>query len=178
MMVVSTTDEGKDEPKSVRNIYGQDAVEKIIKSYQADSKRRDAVNNVVHDTISLNAGNLEPFLKEAIFHEDRLYEKLDLHGKFKASAHPVLLTDQVQSAHSHRNGVTQLLFESFGTPAVYWEQSGILALYAMGIEDGLIVDMGHSQTSITPVVQGYCLEHATKKYMLEANIWICILIIC
>jgi len=80
-----------------------------------------------------------------------------------ASAHPVLMTDSINSPLWHRSGVTELLFETFGTPSVHWELCGVLGLYAMGKQDGLVVDMGHSQTSIIPVVQGFAMDHAMRK---------------
>jgi len=152
--------------EEIKNHYGEDAIKQIKASFKADSKRRDTVTNVVHEDVSLRSGNLGDFLREAIFHEDHIYKRLDIEGKFIPSAHPVLLTDYIGSPLSHRSGVSELLFETFQTPAVYWELGAVLGLYASGSLDGLMVDMGHTQTSVVPVVQGYCMEHAMRRVNL------------
>lgn len=151
--VVSTEDQ-KENQKKITNLYGEDAIQQIINLYKADAKRRDSVTHVVHNDISYESEHFEEYLKAAIFHERHIYDRLGIEGTFDSSAHRILLTDQIQSPRSHRSVVSELLFETFNTPAVYWELSGVLALYAMGEQDGLVVDMGHSHTS--RILYGTC----------------------
>lgn len=89
-------------------------------------------------------------LKWAI--EDRL--------QTKGSAHPILLVDSPWWGKELREELISLLFESLDAPAVFLGRSPVLAAFSSGKHTGLVVDMGHTGISVTPVFDGYVVKTA------------------
>lgn len=72
--------------------------------------------------------------------------------------HPVMLSDRIQTPRSHREKTTQIMFETFNTPAKHIADAPLLAWH--GLAPGataLMVDLGHATTTIYPVIEGYGL---------------------
>eukprot|EP00484_Ammonia_sp_Unknown_P019203 CAMPEP_0197035264 /NCGR_PEP_ID=MMETSP1384-20130603/13118_1 /TAXON_ID=29189 /ORGANISM="Ammonia sp." /LENGTH=459 /DNA_ID=CAMNT_0042465309 /DNA_START=39 /DNA_END=1418 /DNA_ORIENTATION=- len=109
---------------------------------QDDSGKRDMAN----------------FLEHTIFNNPRLQT---LHGK--SSNHPLLITENIGGSHRHRSLLSEVVFERLSSPRLYFEAAGVLALYATGRLNGLMVDMGYSQCSLIPIVEGYCMDAAARK---------------
>jgi actin-like protein 6A len=83
--------------------------------------------------------------------------------------HPLLAVDS-----SNRVGSTNLqekqkalmletLFESLSAPAAYIAPSAMLSSFANGRQTSLIVDVGHTGSRVTPVVDGYLLHAGSCK---------------
>ena len=72
----------------------------------------------------------------------------------------VLLTEPALSPKEEREEITRIMFENFKAPAFYIAISQVLALFASGRTTGIVVDIGHSGTTVVPVVEGYVLPHA------------------
>jgi actin-related protein len=64
---------------------------------------------------------------------------------------------------ANREKLTQIMFETFNTPAFYLALRPSLALYASGKTTGLAVQMGASSTWATPIYEGYPIRHATIR---------------
>ena len=85
---------------------------------------------------------------------------------------PVLLTEpphnkeNAKSMKTNREKMTQVMFETFGTPALYVANKAVLALYANGRMDGLVLDSGHSATHSVPIYEGYALPYCTHRIEL------------
>jgi hypothetical protein len=79
--------------------------------------------------------------------------------------HPILAVDSTRtstSAKSHdkqRARMLESLFESLSAPAAYIAPSPMLSSFAYGRQTSLVVDIGHTGTTVTPVFDGYCLSH-------------------
>lgn len=77
--------------------------------------------------------------------------------------HPVLLTEAPLNPKANRERMTQLMFETFGVPAMYVSIQAILSLYSAGRTTGCIFDSGDGVSHIVPVYDGYCLPHAVTR---------------
>jgi hypothetical protein len=59
--------------------------------------------------------------------------------------------------------MTQIVFETFNSPAYYVSISSVLALYASGRTTGIVVESGDGVTHVVPVFDGFALPHAIAR---------------
>jgi len=79
------------------------------------------------------------------------------------SEHPVLLTEPPLNAHTNREKMAELMFETFNVPAMYISMQAVLSLYASGRTTGIVVDSGDGVTHIVPVYEGFAISHAISR---------------
>lgn len=72
--------------------------------------------------------------------------------------HPILSSIDQDHGQKHNAAILEVLFESLSAPAAYLAPSATLSAFAFGRQSALIVDVGHSGTRVTPVLQGYTLK--------------------
>ncbi|KAF9246972.1 actin family [Melanogaster broomeanus] len=72
--------------------------------------------------------------------------------------HPILVTEPAWNTPANRERMAEIMFEEFQVPAFYIANTGVLNAFAAGKGSALVVDVGHSMASITPVVDGFVLR--------------------
>lgn len=77
--------------------------------------------------------------------------------------HSVLLTDPPLNPKANRKKMTEIMFETFQTPAIYVAIPTVLSLYAFGRGAGIVLDSGDGVSNIVPIYEGHSFLHAIMR---------------
>ena len=70
---------------------------------------------------------------------------------------PVLLTEGPLNPRANREKMTQIMFETLKTPAMYVAIQAVPSLYASGPTTSIAMDSGDRTTHTVPIYKGYAL---------------------
>lgn len=76
---------------------------------------------------------------------------------------PVFMTEPTMNSINQKKMLTEMLFNDFEVPLVFFGTQSVLSLYAFGKTDGIIVESGDGITQISTVLNGYKIDNGSDR---------------
>lgn len=83
-----------------------------------------------------------------------VYDNVDNHNAINSKDFPLVLTEPVWNTNKNKLATSQIVFEELEVPIFALVKTPIAQLYHMNRSSGLVIDVGSSTTSVTPILDG------------------------
>lgn len=95
---------------------------------------------------------------------DFTFQRLGIDEDSGAIEHPIVMTEPLCNPGYCRGLTSELLFEAYGVPEVSYGVDSLFAAYANGVEgDAVVVNAGHTNTTVIPMVKGRGILGNSKR---------------
>ncbi|CAI5757552.1 unnamed protein product [Candida verbasci] len=119
---------------------------------------------IIGDDEMLNNPNLEVMTlldNGLVYNFDRIvdnwsyvYDNIDNNNGIDSKEYPLVITEQTWNTNKNKTKLCQIAFENFEVPIFSLIKNPLSQLYGCGKSTGLVIDIGASVTSVTPILDG------------------------
>ncbi|KAF1365217.1 actin-like protein-like protein 6A [Lizonia empirigonia] len=152
----------------IKNYWGSDGIvedwdaapklwEYAITSRLTGAKAGDPAKNGLNDDPRANGESMDVEMEGVENNEKPMEDS------------PLLVTEPGWNSAKAREKYIEIAMEDWGAPAFFLQKTGVLAAFASGKASGIIIDVGASHTSVTPVLDGMVLRKGVQKSPLAGN---------
>lgn len=78
--------------------------------------------------------------------------------------HPILIAEPLLNIKTNRESISEILFEKFNTPGVFFASQPILSLFSESNTTGTVLESGDGVTQVCSVYEGYSLPSSFIRY--------------
>ena len=79
---------------------------------------------------------------------------------------PVVIVAQPAWSLRDYENITRMVFQQWSSPALHIADAAPLALYGVGVESGVVVDVGYEKCDITPIIDDI-IDHPARRVSLR-----------
>jgi actin-related protein 4 len=184
---------GEDVPKSVipthygaveeRYVFGDNAINTIMPgldirnpmSKDGTVEDWDVAAKVWEYAITSRLTNFKP--SPPINHDEKTDKPINLEVEMEGieenekplEENPLLMTETAWNSPKNRERAIEIAMESWGCPAFWLSKNSVLAAFAAGKASALVVDVGATSISVTPIHDGLILKKGVQRSPLAGN---------
>ncbi|KAF9097636.1 hypothetical protein BGX29_007998 [Mortierella sp. GBA35] len=119
------------------------------------------ISTPIQEGIVKDWGSMEALWRHVLFRE--------LGIKRSRNASPVLMVVPTDWTKEEHERITQIFFENFNVPGLYLAEEPLMTLYGCAAVTGLVIDIGHNSTEITPILDTQIQRHAIQSIPLAGS---------
>merc|ERR1712087_297532 len=83
--------------------------------------------------------------------------------------HPIIFSEPAWNKTEVRNQLAEFMFKEMKCPAIQILPTPLLALFSQARSTGLVVDIGHTQVSITPIIEGRVIHKGILRNLFGGD---------
>ncbi|KAF8475520.1 actin family [Kalaharituber pfeilii] len=89
--------------------------------------------------------------------------------RYAVTSPPLIMTEPAWNPPKNREKTIEVAFEDYEVPAFYLAKAGVCAAFGLGKATALVIDVGASTTSMTPVHDGLILRKGVTRSPLAGD---------
>ncbi|CAO3571378.1 unnamed protein product [Mortierella alpina] len=152
---VQEQDKEQDSTKPQTTYYSGSALTEAMQLYPASEL---SVALPIQDGVVKDWGAMEALWRHVLFKE--------LGIKRSRNASPVLMVVPTAWTKEEHERITQIFFENFNVPGLYLAEEPLMTIYGCATLTGLVIDIGHNSTEITPILDTQIQHNAIQTIPL------------
>lgn len=83
---------------------------------------------------------------------------------------PALIVEPAVHNKDYRLNFVELFFEKFGAPSILFHKAPLLSFYAFARENSLILDIGAESIYCTPIQDGFILDKGHSYHLVTKSL--------
>ncbi|KAF9101782.1 hypothetical protein BGX27_011336 [Mortierella sp. AM989] len=151
-----TQEQAKEQESKPQTVYYCGSA--LIEAQQQYPESELTVSTPIRDGIVDDWATMEALWRHVLFRE--------LGIKRSRNASPVLMVVPTDWTKEEHERITQIFFENFNVPGLYLAEEPLMTLYGCAAVTGLVIDIGHNKTEITPILDTQIQRNAIQTISL------------